>query len=210
MFYDIEQNTDSWLDLRSAHVTGTSIKKIMPHYGKAFGEPAKDAAVTMAREMITGKRSLIAGYKNAHMDRGHDQEPIAIRKYEEQNFVTVRPGGFFEHGNLGCSPDGLIFDDGSIEVKSVIDSIHYKNIKRGGVDPAYKWQVYFNLKIMNIISDVQWIDFVSYCGDYPEDSQLYIFRVNHSECDEYFNMINVRLREFFVLVESAKNTILGK
>lgn len=205
MFHNVEQNTDEWFDLRVKNLTGSAVKEVMANYGKAFGDPAKKRAISLAREFVTGRRSLIPTYSSKHMERGHEQEPIARRLYEESNFLTVKNGGFFERDGLGCSPDGLVFNDGLIEIKSVIDTVHYKTIERGGFDPAYKWQIYFNLKV----TGRDWIDFISYCADYPKETQLYVFRTYFNDCGEFFEMIDVRLREFFVLVDNAKNKILG-
>jgi hypothetical protein len=206
MFHDVEQNTDEWLDLRTAKLTGSGVPKIMANYGKAFGEPAKKLAVSIAREQITGRRSIADSYSNAHMERGHEQEPFARALYEEQNFVDVSNGGFFEDNNLGCSPDGLVYQDGLIEIKSVIDHVHYSNIKRGGIDPTYKWQIFFNL----MVTKRDWIDFVSYCADFPEETQLYVHRVHMSDCMEEFGMMANRITEFFDLVEEIKLIIKGK
>jgi len=206
MFHDVEQNTDDWLDLRVGNITGSAVKEVMANYGKDFGEPAKKRAISLAREQVTGKRSIISTYSNAHMERGHEQEPIARRLYEEQNFVTVTNGGFFEDDGLGCSPDGLVFDDGLIEIKSVIDTTHYKTILKGGFDSAYKWQIYFNL----MVTGREWIDFVSYCADYPEDTQLYTHRTYAKDCEEYFKMIKLRIDEFLTSVYIAKKNIIGK
>lgn len=205
IFHDIEQNTDEWLDLRVAKLTGSGVKLVMANYGKAFGEPAKKLAVTIAREQLTRKRSLVEQYTNPHMERGHEQEPIARALYEEQYFVDVSNGGFFECGQFGCSPDGLVNDDGLIEIKSVIDHVHYSTIKRGSFDPAYKWQIYFNLQKTRR----KWIDFVSYCADFPEETRLYVFRVSREECAEQFKMIDERTNEFFKLVEKCKTVIRG-
>lgn len=205
-FHNIEQNTDEWLDLRMGKVTGSGVKTIMANYGKAFGEPAKKLAVTIAREQVTGKRSLIESYSNAHMERGHEQEPFARALYEDETFSTVNNGGFFDCGELGCSPDGLVNNDGVIEIKSVIDHVHYATIKRGGFDPTYKWQIYFNL----MTTQRDWIDFVSYCADFPDETKLYTYRTYKDECGEYFDMINSRVREFFKLVNEAKLIITGE
>ena len=202
---DIEQNTDIWLDRRMAKLTGTGAKVIMPNYGKAFGEPAKKLAVTIAREQITRRRSIAESYSNPHMERGHEQEPFARALYEDQTFCTVTNGGFFDCGNLGCSPDGLVMDNGMIEIKSVIDHVHHANIKRGGFDPAYKWQLYFNLKE----SGREWIDFVSYCADFPEKTQLFIHRIHARLSDEMFTKIEVRLLEFETLIDQYKGVIRG-
>ncbi|WP_177412500.1 PDDEXK family nuclease [Entomomonas moraniae] len=50
-------------------------------------------------------------------------------------------GGFFDCGDYGESPDGLVNDDGVIEIKSVIASTHYATLKRNLFDPSYKWQL---------------------------------------------------------------------
>lgn len=205
-FHDIEQNTDEWLDLRVGKLTGSGASKVMANYGKAFGDPAKKLAVSIAREQITKKRSLAESYSNAHMDRGHEQEPFARALYEEQYFVDVTNGGFFDDGILGCSPDGLVGNDGVIEIKSVLDHVHYANIKRGGVDPSYKWQLFYNL----MVTQRDWIDFVSYCADFPEETQLYIHRINKNDCLEEFGMMAHRITEFFKLTEEVKLIIKGE
>jgi len=205
MWHDIEQNTDEWLDLRAGKITGSSIGKIMANYGKSFGGPAKKLAVSIAREQATGKRSLIEQYSNKHMERGHEQEPIARRIYEDQYFTEVTNGGFFDCGYTGCSPDGLILNEGVIEIKSVVDHIHYANIVRGSFDPTYKWQLAFNLKNSNR----EWIDFVSFCADFPEKTKLYVHRTYKGEFNDLFEMMNKRIDEFLKLINEAKLIIEG-
>jgi hypothetical protein len=179
--------------------------KVMANYGKAFGEPAKKLAVSIAVEQVTGKRINGSSFSNEHTERGHTQEPIARALYEEENFVVVSNGGFFESIEpLGCSPDGLVYNDGLIEIKSVLDHVHYANIKRSDIDPAYKWQVYFNLWL----TGKKWIDFVSYCADYPEDKRLFVIRKYYVDCIEQFAMMQQRIGDFFKLVDEAKLTIL--
>ena len=251
MFHNVEQNTDEWLDLRKAKMTGSGVSKVMAssreliilkvgkdgfkiantgtktvlakayetkidaekslsimyakNPEKTFTDTAKKLAVTIAREQVTGKRSLAESYSNAHMERGHEQEPFARALYEDQYFVDVSNGGFFDDNNLGCSPDGLVNKDGLIEIKSVIDHVHYANIRRGGIDPTYKWQIFFNL----MVTKRDWIDFVSYCADFPEETQLYVHRVNKNDCLDEFGMMAHRITEFFKLVEDAKIIISG-
>ena len=206
MFHNIDQNSDEWWQLRIGKLTGSAIGKVMANYGKPFGDPAKKLAISKAREIVTGKLSTIETFSNDHTERGHIQEPIARKLYEDQTFTDVLNGGFFDDGRLGCSPDGLIFSTGLIEIKSVIDSTHYNTIKRGGIDPAYKWQCYFNL----MVTARDWLDFVSYCADFPEQTQLYIFRVHKEECEEYFQMMKSRIDEFFDEVKKSEKLIRGK
>ena len=118
-FFDIEQNTDEWLDLRAGKPTGSKAGVIMANLGKAFSDTAKKYAVNIAIEQLTGNR-IPSEYSNAHMTRGHEQEPLARAAYEGLNFVDVAEGGFFLNDGVGISPDGLVGDNGLIEIKSVI------------------------------------------------------------------------------------------
>jgi len=201
-FIDIEQNSDEWYELRAGKLTSSKLGVVMANYGKAFGEPAKKYAVNIAIEQITGK-AIPSSYSNEHMERGHEQEPIARRLYEEETFSEVLNGGFFDGGFIGCSPDGRVDDDGAIEIKSVISHVHYANIKRQSVDPAYRWQCIGNLKFMG----AEWLDFISFCADFPEDKQLFTHRILAKDLAEEFSMIEKRISEFKTLVDDTRKTI---
>ena len=87
--------------------------------------------------------------------------------YENDTFYDVTNGGFFGSEFVGCSPDGLVDDCGVIEIKSVIAPIHFATVKRQSLDPAYRWQCIGNLKF----TGRDWLDFVSYCSEFPEGKQ---------------------------------------
>ena len=201
-FHDIKQNSDEWFAMRGGKLTSSKLGVIMANFGKSFGEPAKKYAVNIAIEQITGK-PIASNYTNEHMQRGHEQEPIARDLYEFETFSTVTNGGFFESDFVGCSPDGLVVN-GAIEIKCVISSVHYANVKRQSVDPAYKWQCIGNLKF----TDTQWLDFVSYCADYPEGKQLFIHRINKDDLVDEFKAIDERIEQFKALVLESKQMIL--
>jgi len=197
MWLDIEQNTDEWLDMRAGKVTGSAISKVMANFGKAFGGPAKKLAVNLAVERITGKRVEGNNFTNAHMKRGHKEEPIARQRYEEMFFVEVTNGGFYDNGKTGCSPDGRAIRNGLIEVKSVIPTTHYATIKRGCYDPSYKWQYIFNIKE----SGADWLDFISFCSSFPEHKKLYVYRIQKESVLKELDQIETRLIEFELLVD---------
>lgn len=203
-FIDIQQNTDEWYQLRAGKLTSSKLGVIMANYGKSFGEPAKKYAVNIALEQITGNPSE-GGFQNEHMQRGHEQEPIARMLYENETFCEVSNGGFFDLDFIGCSPDGLVYDDGVIEIKSVIPTVHFANIKRDKVDPAYYWQCVGNVKF----TGRDWIDFVSYCAAYPEESQLFIHRLNADELELDFEKLDTRICEFKALVDESRSIILN-
>lgn len=202
MWHDITQNTEEWRALRSGKLTGSSVSKVMANYPKAFGEPAKKLAVDIALAQITGNKAE-SGFSNEHTERGHEQEPIARMRYEEEYFCEVTNGGFYDNGLTGCSPDGLVGDDGMIEIKSVIPSVQYKRIKANTYDPAYRWQIIWNLRE----SGREWIDYISFCSGFPEDKKLFVHRVYASHQEVAFKQIEVRLDKFFKLVEQVKQDI---
>lgn len=202
-FWDIEQNSDEWYQLRAGKLTGSGFGKIMSNFGKAFGDPAKKYASNIAIEQLTGK-AISSDYSNAHMERGHEQEPIARMMYEDEFFCEVTNGGFFDCGFVGVSPDGLVSDDGVIEIKSVVPSVHHANLKRQSFDPSYKWQLVGNL----FFTKRKWIDFISFCADFPDGKRLYTCRLEADDLHQEFEMLAARIEQFSDLVEATKKIVI--
>jgi len=200
-FHDVPQNTDAWAALRLGKATASNFACFMANDGKAFGDPAKRYALQIALERLTGRKADHS-FSNDHMERGHEQEPIARMLYEEETFSDVTNGGFFDWGDYGDSPDGLVGDDGVTEIKSVIASTHYATLLRGSFDPAYRWQLVGHLDC----SGRNWCDFISYCSDFPEGQQLIISRLNRDDCEMEIARLRARRTEFLELVtDTLKN-----
>jgi hypothetical protein len=203
-FIDVEQNTEEWFKLRCGKLTSSKLPTIMANYGKPFGEPAKRYAKQLAVESITGNPTR-SGYKNDHMIRGHEEEPIAKMAYESEMFLDVSNGGFFCSDFIGCSPDGLVGEDGLVEIKSAEANIHYDRVSKGSFDSSYKWQLLGNVKF----TERDWIDFISYCSDFPDGKRLYIYRIIAKNFKEEFDMIDSRIEEFKTIVDEYKDKILN-
>lgn len=204
VFHDVQQNTEDWQALRLGKVTASNFACFMANEGKAFGEPAKAYALRIALEIATGRRSE-NGYSNDHMERGHEQEPIARRLYEDTYFVNVSNGGFFDWGSYGDSPDGLVGSDGGIEIKCVIDKVHYATLLRGSFDPAYRWQLIGHLDC----TGRDWFDFVSYCADFPEEKRLLVYRLHRDDYLDEIRRLRERRNEFLNLVQVTLANIQG-
>lgn len=201
-FHDVPQNTDEWQALRLGKATASNFACFMANYGKAFGDPAKRYALQIALERLTGKKAEHS-FSNDHMERGHEQEPVARMLYAEETFCDVTNGGFFDCGEYGDSPDGLVGDDGIVEIKSVIASTHYETVMRGSFDPAYKWQLVGHLDC----TGRDWVDFISYCSDFPQGAQLSIHRLYRADCTDELAMLAQRRTEFLTLVASTLENI---
>jgi hypothetical protein len=201
-WHDIEQNTDAWQALRTGKATASNFGCFMANEGKAFGDPAKKYALQIALEIANGRKAEFS-FSNDHTERGHEQEPIARMLYEDEFFVEVGNGGFFDHETHGDSPDGLVGDDGVLEIKSVTAAVHYATLRRGSFDPAYRWQLIGHLDC----TDRAWVDFASYCSEFPEASQLIVYRLHRGEFTEEIERLRARRAEFLTLVQQTLETI---
>jgi hypothetical protein len=202
LFHDVQQNTDEWQALRCGRATASNFGTFMANDGKGFGDPAKRYALQIALEISTGKKAEYS-FSNEHMERGHEQEPIARMLYEETTFCDVSNGGFFDCGDYGDSPDGLVNGDGVIEIKSVIAPTHYATLLRGSYDPAYKWQLVGHLDC----TGREWVDFVSYCADFPVDKQLLTYRICRADVHAELVRLQERRASFLDLVGDTLKTL---
>lgn len=202
IFHDVTQNSDEWFQLRLGKATASRFGCIMANDGKAFGDPAKDYALQLALELATGKKAEFS-FTNEHTERGHEQEPVARMLYEEEQFVSVTNGGFFDWIEYGDSPDGLVGDEGVLEIKSVVAKTHYATLRRGSFDPVYKWQLIGHLDC----TGRNWVDFASYCADFPPAKQLITYRLNRDQVGNEIIRLNERRGEFLKLVREILGAI---
>jgi hypothetical protein len=119
-------------------------------------------AAVLAAERITGWTD--PSYVGADMERGWDDEPRAIEKYEQHFGVTVDSLGFMARDDwgftIGCSPDGLVGKDGLIEIKSRRPKKHIQTIIADAVPVENVAQIQAAL----LVSGRDWCDYISYCG----------------------------------------------
>jgi hypothetical protein len=202
IFHDVEQNSPEWDALRLGKPTASGYAKFMANYGCPFGDPAKRYALQIALEKVTGRKAEYS-FKNDYMEMGQEQEPLAKMAYEEMTFSEVTNGGFFDCGEWGDSPDGLVNGVGVTEFKCVIASTHEATIKRGAPDPAYKWQLVGHLDA----TGREWVDFGSYCADYPEWNRLVIYRVHRADVEEELRQLAERREQFLAVVAEKINEI---
>lgn len=163
----LEQGSDEWLDARRGLITASVIGQLItPATIKAASNDKSRALIAqLAAERITGKSDSV--FVNDDMMRGTLHEPIARDRYAEVNGVTVEQVGFMirdEWGiRLGASPDGLVGEDGGLEIKCPRAKGHIQTILSGEVPAHNMAQVQATL----LVTGREWWDFVSFCAGLP-------------------------------------------
>jgi hypothetical protein len=109
------------------------------------------------------------------MQWGIDTEPFARAAYELQQDVMVETVGFATHPEIprfGCSPDGLVGEDGLVEIKCPNTATHIEYLLAGTVPAEYQAQMLVEMAC----TGRQWVDFVSYDPRLPAHLQLFVRR----------------------------------
>lgn len=172
IYNDLEQGSDEWLAARCGIVTASVVGQLItPKTVKpAANDYSRALTATLVAERITGHVEPI--HVNADMERGTLDEPYARDIYSE-HYEPVAEVGFMvrdDYGfRLGYSPDGLVGDDGLIEIKSRRQKKHLETILSGSVPLENMAQIQAGM----LVSGRFWCDYVSYCGGMP----LYAVRV---------------------------------
>jgi hypothetical protein len=195
------QHTEEWRLDRCGHATASEFAAIL---AKGQGKMRWQYMRRVLAERLTGKPCET--YHNSRMDDGIKAEPFAVMAYEARTGNVVQLAGFIKHPTLkwcGCSPDGLVDEDGGAEIKSVIPTTQIDTIQSGGCPPEHKPQVQGNL----LVTGREWWDFVSFCPDMPERLRLHIHRVYRDE--EYIAHLEREVRGFLLEVQTRYDVLMG-
>jgi len=189
-----EQGSPEWFEARLGIPSASMFSKIVTTKG-VWSTQADSYINQLVAERLTGEREEI--YQSHHMIRGTELEPEARDMYCLVKDVEVQEVGFCLHDTLkaGCSPDGLIGEEGGLEIKAPAPATHVEYL-RGGVLPSrYKQQVMGCLWI----TQREWWDFVSY---HPNMKPL-IVRVERDE--EYIAALEECVTKAVNLIEANVN-----
>ena len=170
----VEQGTPEWFAARLGIATASRFKDIMAR----TPAPRNNYSAELVAERLTGERE--EGYKSSDMQWGNDYEAVARLTYKLNNpDKKVRDCGIFLHEKIACgaSPDGLVDDDGTIEIKCPKTATHIQTLKSGKLPTQYFWQVQGQLWI----TGRKWCDFISYDPRLPENASYICIRVDRDD-----------------------------
>ena len=159
-YHSIIQGTQEWHDLRRGVLTSTAIKTLITPTGKlADNDKTRAHVYEIAAQRITGRTE--ESYQSYDMMRGHAEEILARGLYAK-HYAPVTECGFVVNDSLGFtigySPDGLVSEDGLIEIKSAKAKIQVQRIADGVMPPEHFAQVQTGLWV----TGRKWCDFISY------------------------------------------------
>lgn len=175
----IEQGSPEWFAARLGKVTASKLNDVMATL-KSGGEAAtrKNYRAQLIAERLTGAK--MESFTNSAMQWGTDNEPIARAMYEIKTGNDVTQVGIIDHPSIAmtaASPDGLIGDDGLIEIKCPNTATHIDYLLAGVAPSDYHNQMLWQMEC----TGRKWCDFVSFDPRLPEDLQLFIIRFHRDE-----------------------------
>lgn len=154
---ECEQKSPEWYAARCGKPTASAFDKIV----QSDGKPSKSRAKYMWR--LAGERIIgtsCESFQSQAMLNGIEMEEEARRFYEFTNDVEVKNVGFCLSacGRYGASPDGLVGEDGMIEIKCPNLETHIGYLDKGTMPTEYLQQVQGEL----LVTGCKWCDFISY------------------------------------------------
>ena len=154
-----EQGSDEWLAMRLGKVTASRVSDVISKgRGKAPSKSAETYMMELIAEKLTGQSKPF--FENDAMRWGTETEPQARACYEvSEGFITVKEVAFVEYNEqIGISPDGLVGDDGLLEIKCPNTTTQIKRALSDDYSADYKAQIQMQLWV----TEREWCDFVSF------------------------------------------------
>lgn len=162
---DLHQGSEAWHEARCGLLTASEMKLVLtPTLKIADNDKNRSHMFELLGQRIT--RYVEPSYISDDMLRGIADELDAVRAYSK-HYATVKNAGFVTNNKwgftIGYSPDGLVGDDGLIECKSRRQKYQIQTIAENKVPAEYMLQLQTGL----LVSEREWIDFISYSGGLP-------------------------------------------
>lgn len=174
----LEQGSPEWKLARLGHVSASGIADVMSKIKTGESATRRKYKIRLVAERLTGKPQ--DSFTNAAMEWGVETEPQARMAYEVSRGTFVEKTGFWIHPRIkyvGASPDGLVGEEGLIEIKCPNTTTHLEYIWNNEVPNEYLKQ----MQMQMWITGRQWCDFVSFDPRLPEKNQLFVIRCHRDD-----------------------------
>lgn len=189
------QYSEEWWKTRKGVPTASNFGKVFTAKTMKPSASQDDyIAELIADRVDTTPPEFIAQDITPDMMHGLETEGEARAFYAMDRDVDVDEVGFCltDDGRFGCSPDGLVGDDGGLELKCPQLKTQVKYLLAGGLPDEYRGQVHGSL----IVTGRAWWDFLSYAPGLPP----LLLRV---EPDAYTKALAAALEPFWAKYQEA-------
>lgn len=171
---DFEQGSADWFAVRCGKVTASRVADVIAKTKSGPSASRANYAAQLVAERLTG--TVAESYSNGAMQWGTEQEPEARLAYEFRTDLEVEQIAFVPHPTIamsGASPDGLVADDGLVEIKCPNVATHIETLLGGAIPGKYQTQMLWQMAC----TGRQWCDFVSFDPRMPEEMRLFVQRL---------------------------------
>jgi putative phage-type endonuclease len=202
----IEQGTPEWYAQRLGKVTASRMADVVGKTKTGWGAGRANYAAQLIAERLT--QTVAESYTSKEMQWGTDHEGEARDMYAFMLDAEVSLAGFVDHPKIamaGASPDGMVGEDGLVEVKCPNTATHIDTLLGGGFPGKYhlqaKWQM--------ACTGRQWCDLVSFDPRMPESMRLHVERVKRvdSEIAELEGAVRLFLQEVATKLEALTGLV---
>ncbi|EDR7911226.1 YqaJ viral recombinase family protein [Salmonella enterica subsp. enterica] len=175
----MEQRSPEWFAARCGKVTASRLYDVMARTKSGYAASRQNYMAELICQRLTGKPE--EGFTNAAMMRGTELEPVAREMYALNEFdAVISEVGLIDHPTIAgfaASPDGLVNDDGLIEIKCPNTWTHLQTLKTGTPKRQYLLQMHAQM----MCTGRKWCDFVSFDDRLPPELAYFKTRINFDE-----------------------------
>jgi putative phage-type endonuclease len=199
----IEQGTDEWFAARIGKVTASRVADVIAKTKTGYSSSRDNYMAQLICERLTNQKA--DGFTNAAMQWGTETEPLARLSYEVAQNVLVDQVGFVPHPRIlmaGASPDGLVGDNGLLEIKCPNTATHIDTLLSETVPGKYNTQMQFQMAC----TDREWCDFVSFDNRLPTELQLFVKRVPRDNV--FIRLIEGEIVQFIAELDDKINKLM--
>ena len=169
IYKEVEQRSDLWYSLRRQRITASNASVVATN-----GKGLETYIYTLMSEYYSSAEK--EHYTNSDIERGVLLEPEAKIEFQFYTGLDVQEVGFVELNEyVGVSPDGLVGDDGLIEVKCPKDDIYFRLLLNGNIKPEYIAQ----MQMQMLVTERKHCYFVSYNPNF--EKTLFIKKIDRDE-----------------------------
>lgn len=200
IFTEFAQNSVDWMIARSGVVTASELDSLISPLWKARTGDGVNTylARKLAEQWLGGPLPSVRGVFD--MDQGKILEEEAKPFYTLTTGEEIQTVAFItdDAGRIGCSPDGLIGDDGGVEIKCPRVETHIGYLLDGELPKEYAAQVHGSM----YVTGRPWWKFMSYRRNFPP----LILTIERDE--EIIGKIHDAVESFLERLEKSMNRLI--